>query len=671
MSTRHKFLKILIFVVSTLIAGNTWSATCDERWPSPEFYFDNGGVTPIDNEDGTFDYDITINLVVTKPPAGGGSLSFELFGERYTGSATFRAFGVERRQAQVRMFLDGQPIGQKKIVYEGEFGLILPPAPSFTTQLVGNRLTAMNTSANTNGVFILYTWDFDLQARPSIVQEFDPPEVIYPQTPGTYCVRLWAQERSRFGGQAFDPLDQNYAAYYEVAIEEDAPIAAFDTDVLGRLARFDNTSSHPALKAMSYSWDFGDGTVSTAENPQHTYEQPGNYLVRLTATDPEGDEDTAEQDVMTEYALVIEATADDQLAQDVEHLVQVDVYNYERDDIDNLTLDLGLDPSFIEQEGIARPGVLKLLGKDQSFTTYYTIVPRAAGDTTITLTGQGDLVAGGTAQAAVDLPVSVLPDVTVSISAPSVQAAGEEVTVTLTVTNNEDFSLDGIRTDSLVITPTTLLTRLSGPVGPNGQDPRVNPLSLGPGETTTITWTYRTEGTGVIDLNAVMSFNQVNGEGRFSRSAQTRFAVDTAALELRQLRMSGGPPPPGSFTLLRGQIANVGNYDVTGIDFLLAGSQPRITHLERLVSELSPDISPRIARLVPGEVREFIIPIGVQLDVGSASRYTLPVQFSGIAEVGGEDVDVIIDTILRDDLDRSRYWVDILDEVRSLLVNNV
>ncbi|MEM9172630.1 MAG: hypothetical protein AAGA84_07995, partial [Pseudomonadota bacterium] len=105
--------------------------------------------------------------------------------------------------------------------------------------------------------------------------------------------------------------------------------------------------------------------------------------------------------------------------------------------------------------------------------------------------------------------------------------------------------------------------------------------------------------------------------------------------------------------------------------FLLAGSQPRITHLERLVSELSPDISPRIARLVPGEVREFIIPIGVQLDVGSASRYTLPVQFSGIAEVGGEDVDVIIDTILRDDLDRSRYWVDILDEVRSLLVNNV
>jgi PKD repeat protein len=38
----------------------------------------------------------------------------------------------------------------------------------------------------------------------------------------------------------------------------------------------------------SWSWDFGDGTKSTARHPSHTYEKPGNYTVTLTVTDAEG-----------------------------------------------------------------------------------------------------------------------------------------------------------------------------------------------------------------------------------------------------------------------------------------------------------------------------------------------------------------------------------------------
>jgi PKD repeat protein len=34
----------------------------------------------------------------------------------------------------------------------------------------------------------------------------------------------------------------------------------------------------------SWSWDFGDGSTSTLQNPSHTYVTPGNYLVTLTAT---------------------------------------------------------------------------------------------------------------------------------------------------------------------------------------------------------------------------------------------------------------------------------------------------------------------------------------------------------------------------------------------------
>jgi len=42
---------------------------------------------------------------------------------------------------------------------------------------------------------------------------------------------------------------------------------------------FQNTSSP---SATSYSWDFGDGTTSTLENPEHQYAEPGYYLMSLT-----------------------------------------------------------------------------------------------------------------------------------------------------------------------------------------------------------------------------------------------------------------------------------------------------------------------------------------------------------------------------------------------------
>ena len=36
--------------------------------------------------------------------------------------------------------------------------------------------------------------------------------------------------------------------------------------------------------AISYNWDFGDGSASTDANPTHTYSIPGSYTVTLTAT---------------------------------------------------------------------------------------------------------------------------------------------------------------------------------------------------------------------------------------------------------------------------------------------------------------------------------------------------------------------------------------------------
>ncbi len=44
-------------------------------------------------------------------------------------------------------------------------------------------------------------------------------------------------------------------------------------------------SLDPEGQPLTYSWDLGDATTSTAANPVHTYTQPGRYNVRLTVSD--------------------------------------------------------------------------------------------------------------------------------------------------------------------------------------------------------------------------------------------------------------------------------------------------------------------------------------------------------------------------------------------------
>jgi glucose/arabinose dehydrogenase len=44
-------------------------------------------------------------------------------------------------------------------------------------------------------------------------------------------------------------------------------------------------SVDPEGNPLTYSWDFGDNTTSTAANPQHTYAVAGQYTVRLTTSD--------------------------------------------------------------------------------------------------------------------------------------------------------------------------------------------------------------------------------------------------------------------------------------------------------------------------------------------------------------------------------------------------
>jgi PKD repeat protein len=48
----------------------------------------------------------------------------------------------------------------------------------------------------------------------------------------------------------------------------------------GQTIQFQNKSSD----AKSFSWNFGDLSIGSEENPLHVYEQPGEYIVELSVS---------------------------------------------------------------------------------------------------------------------------------------------------------------------------------------------------------------------------------------------------------------------------------------------------------------------------------------------------------------------------------------------------
>jgi PKD repeat protein len=71
----------------------------------------------------------------------------------------------------------------------------------------------------------------------------------------------------------------------EPPIPGSPPVAGFTYTLEGLTATFTNTSSY----ATDYLWDFGDGATSTETNPVHTYADNGLYIVKLTATNTDGE----------------------------------------------------------------------------------------------------------------------------------------------------------------------------------------------------------------------------------------------------------------------------------------------------------------------------------------------------------------------------------------------
>jgi PKD repeat protein len=120
---------------------------------------------------------------------------------------------------------------------------------------------------------------------------------------GTVYVRVLDSNRS-WGNLSYDTvyIDE---MYFETETVAGPPVADFSGSPTSGYAPLTVDFTDLSTGAPdSWSWTFGDGGTSTAQNPSHTYNDPGIYTVSLTATNAYG----SDGETKTGYITVEELT---------------------------------------------------------------------------------------------------------------------------------------------------------------------------------------------------------------------------------------------------------------------------------------------------------------------------------------------------------------------------
>lgn len=82
--------------------------------------------------------------------------------------------------------------------------------------------------------------------------------------------------------------------------EDQGPSAEFSWNSNGLTVDFQDNSMEGDSSINRWEWDFDDGSTSQQQNPSHTYSDQGNYIVRLTVENVNGERSRARADIYVE-----------------------------------------------------------------------------------------------------------------------------------------------------------------------------------------------------------------------------------------------------------------------------------------------------------------------------------------------------------------------------------
>lgn len=462
------------------------------------------------------------------------------------------------------------------------------------------------------------------------------------------------------------------------------PKADFSYVLKGKTLSITNLTVNTNSKNLVYYWTYDSAPIAGSQEhtpPDADYSNvpAGTYCVSLFVQERSGDyneidkfdqNDRVVKDIEIKDGIAVNLDAPLFVKQQQEFQLNLGVNNFTQYSVDNVDVEYTYDHEDVSL--VKSPEVLipSTLAPSQRATSVYTFKANQSGTTVIEAQASGLLNNGETSSDSDARNIYVLPNIEMVLSSPSIKAIGETVEFDLEITNHEDFAIENIKVESLVLTsgnpeisPGELIKYINGPLDPLENEALGVPYSLQPGESITFTWDYQTLKRGKVDLLASIGFDRHDSDGRAISTTKTSFAIDSAAIALSEVRIVPDNPRPGEIHFLRGKISNIGNFDIEFIDFELEDTIPEFLPFDFVIDNLKQDISPRIDLLKPDEKRTFIIPLPLETIVDDKRKFKIPLKFKGTADVDGEEVDVEVSETLEGNIDRSDYWADTKDGV--------
>jgi PKD repeat protein len=175
--------------------------------------------------------------------------------------------------------------------------LLVSAAPSHAAVDTGQEVSFTGSASGGAGPYT-YAWDFGDGPTGSTTQN---PTHTY-SAAGTYTVTLTVTDATGTSSTA------SFTETVDAAPSASTADSPTSSDV-GQPVAFSGAASSGS-GGYSYDWDFGDGsTDSTAQNPTHTYSDPGTYQVVLTVTDSQGGTATSTLTETVDPALTATASA--------------------------------------------------------------------------------------------------------------------------------------------------------------------------------------------------------------------------------------------------------------------------------------------------------------------------------------------------------------------------